>query len=65
MTGPPRTAPVAFSVDYHLASAGAGIRLPVGNKTRVEVQAANALEANAPGTRSGEWRFLFGVTMQQ
>lgn len=60
-----RARPFFLPVDYHLASAGAGLRLPAGDKTRVEVQAANALEANAPGTRSGEWRFLFGITMLQ
>jgi len=52
-------------VGYHLVSAGAGIRLPAGDKTRLEVQVANALEANAPGTRTAEWRFLFGVTRLQ
>jgi hemolysin activation/secretion protein len=60
-----RARPLTLAQDLHLASAGMGIRLPIGAKTRLEVQAANALDTNAPGTRTGAWRFLFGVTMQQ
>jgi hemolysin activation/secretion protein len=60
-----RARPFLLPVDYHLASAGAGARLPAGDKVRLELQAANALDADALGTRTGEWRFLFGVTMLQ
>ncbi|HXC55977.1 MAG TPA: ShlB/FhaC/HecB family hemolysin secretion/activation protein [Rhizomicrobium sp.] len=52
----------AAAIDFDLASAGAGIRIPVGAKTRLELQAADALRADAPGTRAGEWRFLFALT---
>jgi hypothetical protein len=60
-----RARPFCSRLDYHLASAGAGIRLLAGDKIRVEMQAANASQANAPGTRTGERRFLFGVTILQ
>lgn len=58
-----RARPFLIPADYHLASAGAGMLLPAGDKTSLEVQVANALEANAPGPRTGEWCCLFGVTM--
>jgi hemolysin activation/secretion protein len=50
------------SIHETLASAGAGIRFPIGAKTRLELQAANALTADVPGLKSGGWRFLFAIT---
>ena len=50
------------SADFHLASAGAGIRLPVGGKTRLELAAANALSTNIPGIRAGGWLFQIGLS---
>ncbi|HEX4271200.1 MAG TPA: ShlB/FhaC/HecB family hemolysin secretion/activation protein [Rhizomicrobium sp.] len=47
--------------DYNLASAGFGVRFPYGTETKLELAAADAL-SSAPGTRAGEWRFLFGLT---
>jgi hypothetical protein len=35
------------------------------DKIRAKVQAASALETGVPDTRTGEWRFPFGVTMLQ
>lgn len=52
----------APSVHETLASAGAGVRFPIGTKTRLELQAANALNADGPGFESGGWRFLFAIT---
>jgi hemolysin activation/secretion protein len=48
--------------NYHLASAGAGIRLPLGGKTRLEFAAANAVQDDRPASSAGHWRLLFGVT---
>jgi hemolysin activation/secretion protein len=45
-----------------LASAGVGVRFPIGTRTRLELQAANALTADGPGLKSGGWRFLFAIT---
>lgn len=56
--------PFSPAADHQLSSAGMGIRLPVGQKTRLEAEAANAVSANAPGTKTGDWRFLFAVTMR-
>lgn len=42
-----------------------GFRLPVGSKSRVEIQAANALATNIPGLKAGAWRLLFGFTASQ
>ncbi|HEY8949921.1 MAG TPA: ShlB/FhaC/HecB family hemolysin secretion/activation protein [Rhizomicrobium sp.] len=50
------------SIHETLASAGAGVRFPIGAKTSLELQAANALTADVPGLKSGGWRFLFAVT---
>jgi len=68
MTAPPGTAPhladpggVLPSQHAHLASGGAGLRLPAWKNTRLELAAADALSTNAPGTRAGVWRFLFGL----
>jgi hemolysin activation/secretion protein len=44
-----------------LASAGVGIRLPLGRQTRLELTAANAISTNAPGTRAGGWLLLIGL----
>lgn len=60
-----RARPTTLPADYHLASAGLGLRLPIGAKTRVEIQAADALATNVPGTKTGAWRFLFGLTSVQ
>jgi len=50
------------SIHETLASAGGGIRLPIGTKTKLELSVAKALSAEGPGLKSGAWRFLFGVT---
>lgn len=50
------------SAQFDLASAGAGIRLPVGSQTRLELAAANAISANVPGTRTGSWLLLVGFS---
>jgi hemolysin activation/secretion protein len=52
----------AGGAGYHLASAGAGIRLPIGTETKLELAAANALSADAPGTRAGSWRLILGLS---
>jgi hemolysin activation/secretion protein len=52
----------APSIHETLASAGAGLRFPVGAKTKLELQAANALTAEVPGLKAGGWRFLFAIT---
>jgi hemolysin activation/secretion protein len=59
-----RARPASSPVDFHLASAGLGIRLPIGEKTRLELEAADAVATNVPGTKTGDWRFLFGLTMR-
>ena len=56
-----RARPLSLATTYHLASAGAGIRVPIGANTKLELAAANALSANAPGTRAGSWRLLLGL----
>jgi hemolysin activation/secretion protein len=48
--------------DFHLASAGLGLRIPFRQQTRLEFQAANGLVADAPGTVAGKWRFGFTLT---
>jgi len=48
--------------DFHLASAGFGVRIPFRTETRLEVFAANGLIGNAPGVSSGKWRFGFALT---
>jgi hemolysin activation/secretion protein len=50
------------SARFDLASAGAGIRLPIGAQSRLELAAANAISANAPGTRAGSWLLLIGFS---
>jgi hemolysin activation/secretion protein len=60
-----RARPLTLPADYHLASAGGGVRLPVGEKTRVELQAAHAVDSDVPGVPPGSWRFLFGVSYTQ
>lgn len=57
-----RARPAFAATSYHLASAGAGIRLPLGGQTRLELAVANAISADAPGTRAGSWRFLLGLS---
>ena len=57
-----RARPPHPALDANLASAGFGIRVPVVAGARLELQAANALRADAPGVRGGDWRFLFGIT---
>lgn len=47
--------------DFHLASAGFGIRIPFRSETRLELQAANGIAAEAPGIAPGEWRFGFSL----
>ncbi|MGN6514258.1 MAG: hypothetical protein ACTHLR_00275, partial [Rhizomicrobium sp.] len=51
----------APSILETLASAGGGVRIPMGAKTRLELQLAKALTAHGPGLRSGGWRFLFAL----
>jgi hemolysin activation/secretion protein len=46
---------------FHLASAGFGVRIPFRNETRLELQAANGIAADAPGIASGKWRFGFSL----
>jgi hemolysin activation/secretion protein len=48
--------------DFHLASAGLGVRIPVRKQTRLEFSAANGLVADAPGIFAGRWRFGFTLT---
>jgi hemolysin activation/secretion protein len=48
--------------DFHLSSAGLGLRLPLFQETKLELEAADALSTNVPGTRAGVWRFLFGLS---
>jgi hemolysin activation/secretion protein len=50
------------STQVDLASVGAGIRLSLGRETRLELAAANAISANAPGTRAGSWLLLLGIS---
>jgi hemolysin activation/secretion protein len=45
-----------------LASAGVGIRLPIGGQMKLDLEAADAIHADAPGLNAGGWRFLFGIT---
>ena len=54
--------PLTAPLDTNLASTGVGIRIPIGAKTHLELTAANAFAGQAPGTRAGSWRFLFGIT---
>jgi hypothetical protein len=48
--------------DFHLASAGFGVRIPLRSETRLEVRAANGIAADAPGIAAGKWRFGFTLT---
>jgi hemolysin activation/secretion protein len=48
--------------DFHLESAGFGIRIPFRSETRLEFQAANGIAAEAPGLAPGKWRFGFSLT---
>ena len=48
--------------DFHLASAGFGVRIPLRSETRLEVRAANGIAADAPGIAPGKWRFGFTLT---
>lgn len=50
------------SIHEDLASWGGGVRIPIGAKTKLELQAANALDAEVPGLRAGDWRFLFAIS---
>jgi hemolysin activation/secretion protein len=50
------------SIHEWLASAGGGLRIPIGEKTKLELQAANALGAGVPGLRAENWRFLFAIS---
>lgn len=52
---------LAPSIRETLASAGGGVRIPVGEKTRLELQLAKGLTADGPGLRNGGWRFLFAL----
>lgn len=52
----------AAGVHDTLASAGAGIRLPIGEKMKLELEAADPIHVDAPGLKAGGWRFLFGIT---
>jgi hemolysin activation/secretion protein len=54
-------APMA-SIHEWLASAGGGLRIPIGGTAKLELQAANALGAGVPGLRAGDWRFLFAIS---
>ncbi|HVT23346.1 MAG TPA: ShlB/FhaC/HecB family hemolysin secretion/activation protein [Rhizomicrobium sp.] len=45
--------------DFHLASAGFGVRIPFREQTRLELKAANGLSADAPRVAPGKWRFGF------
>jgi len=60
-----RARPTTLAGNYHLASVGAGFRLPIGDKSRLEIQAADAIASNIPGFGRGAWRFLFGFTVRQ
>jgi len=57
-----RGRPLTRPLRQELASAGAGIRLPIAGKMRLELQAANAILADVPGLAAGNWRFLFGLS---
>jgi hemolysin activation/secretion protein len=57
-----RARPPSPSDHETLASAGAGVRFPIGPHTRLELQAANGLAADGPRLKSGAWRFLFAIT---
>jgi hemolysin activation/secretion protein len=48
--------------DFHLASAGVGVRFPFHRETKLELEAANALIGDAPGMSAGGWRFVFALT---
>ncbi len=48
--------------DFHLASAGFGVRFPFHRETKLELAAANALIGDAPGMSAGGWRFIFALT---
>ena len=50
------------SIHEWLASWGGGLRIPIGEKTKLELQAANALSAGVPGLRAGDWRLLFAIS---
>jgi hemolysin activation/secretion protein len=45
--------------DFHLASAGFGVRIPFREQTRLELKAANGISADAPRVAPGKWRFGF------
>ncbi len=50
------------SSQSHLASAGAGLRLPLGKDTRLEFTGAHRLAASVPGQRAGGWLLLAGLS---
>ena len=45
-----------------LASAGAGVRFPIGETTRLELEAADAISTDVPGVNTGSWRLLFALS---
>ncbi|HEY4125888.1 MAG TPA: ShlB/FhaC/HecB family hemolysin secretion/activation protein [Rhizomicrobium sp.] len=49
-------------LDFHLASAGAGVGLPFHQETKLELEAAHALIGDAPEMSAGGWRFIFALT---
>lgn len=48
--------------DFHLASAGVGVRLAFHQETSLQLEAAHALIGDAPGISAGGWRFVFALT---
>lgn len=51
--------------DFELASAGLGVRFPIGGKTKLELRAANGIVGDAPQERPGRWRFGFQFSFAQ
>lgn len=58
-----RVRPLAPAADYTLASAR-GDSPAHRRPNRLELAAANAISADAPGTKAGSWRLLLGVSSQ-
>ncbi|HWA31178.1 MAG TPA: ShlB/FhaC/HecB family hemolysin secretion/activation protein [Rhizomicrobium sp.] len=50
------------ALHHRLASAGGGVRLPLGTATKLELEGADALDADVPGIRAGSWRVLFALS---
>jgi hypothetical protein len=57
-----RYAVLCAELQCALRLTGAGIRLPLGEKTMLEFAAANAVQDDRLASIAGDWRVLFGLT---